>query len=254
MKKTIYPAIIIMVMGSGLLIACTKDIKDTTPLVPNFNQLATVQLYNATLNTTRNFVYVNGSPILATPLVYTQTTATNATHTGSGVVYALKPGTMNFLIKDTAAAATQPEFLFANDFQANRFYSVFTYDSVNSMKQVTVPTTITIPDTGTARVRFTNLSYLKGSVPPAVDIYSKNQNANIFSNISLAQVTDFINFPARGSDSLIVRQTGTMTALDTATFNPTQKRSYTLVFRGRYSTNEAGGALFPRLLTSFVNY
>ena len=158
MKKTIYPAIIICVMGLALLIACTKDIHDTTPLVPNYNQLATVQLYNATLNTQRNFVYVNGNPIIGAPLVYTQTTATNATHTGSGFVYALKPGTMNFIIRDTSSTATQPELVFVNDFQANKFYSIFTYDSVNAIKQITVPTTITIPDTGLARVRFTNLS------------------------------------------------------------------------------------------------
>src|SRR5215213_4191442 len=108
MKKTIYPAIIIMVMALGLLIACTKEIRDTTPLVPNFNQLATVQVYNAALNTTRNIVYIDGGPIMAAPLVYTQTTATNLTHTGSGFVYALQPGTKNFMIRDSSSTATQP--------------------------------------------------------------------------------------------------------------------------------------------------
>jgi hypothetical protein len=117
-----------------------------------------------------------------------------------------------------------------------------------------VPTNIIISDTGTARVRFTNLTYVKGGLPGNVDIFSKNKNTNIFSNVALAQVTDFINFPSRGTDSLIVRAAGTLTALDTATFSPTQQRSYTLVFRGRYNFNEAGGTIFPRTLVNFTNY
>jgi hypothetical protein len=56
------------------------------------------------------------------------------------------------------------------------------------------------------------------------------------------------------ADSIFVRQAGTMNTLDTAVFTFTRKRNYTLIMRGRYANNEAGGATFPRTLSSFTNY
>jgi hypothetical protein len=254
MKKTIYTVMTVLGAGLALLAACTKNIKDTTPLVADLDQQAKIQIYNATLNTQRNFLLMDGNALSGAPMVFTQTTATNITHTGQGLIYAVQPGTRNFILKDTSSSTTQPEVAFNMNLQPNNFYSIFTYDSMNAIKVVNVPTTIVIPDTGTARVRFTNLTYVKGGLPGNVDVFSRNKNANIFSNIALAQVTDFINLPTFSSDQLIVREAGTLNALDTASFSPTQKRSYTLVFRGRYNFNEAGNAFFPRTLVNFTNY
>jgi hypothetical protein len=254
MKKTIYTGGLIMSSAVVLLMACTKTIKDSTPLVNDFNNLARVQVYNATLSTQRNLVYADGKPLSATPMVYTQTTSTNAAFTGSGVVYGLPPGTSTFMIRDTSSTATQPPLVFSYTLQGNASYTIFTYDSVNTIKQVTVKNNIVIPSDSTARLRFANFVYWKTGTPPGVDIFSKNRNTNIFTNVELTQVTDYISYASKTTDSLIVRTTGTMIGLDTATIAPTPKRSYTLVFRGRYSTNEANGALLPRVLTSFVNY
>lgn len=129
------------------------------------------------------------------------------------------------------------------------------YDTVATVKQVTVETNIVIPSDNSARVRFANFTYSKNSgVPPNVDVYSKQKNSNIFTDIPLTAVTGFIPYGSNVSDSLIVRSTGTATALDTAVVSFAAKRSYTLVFRGRYATNEAGGAVSPRTLSSFLNY
>lgn len=232
-----------------LLAACEKTIKDSTPLVPDFNNLARVQVYDATLNTQRNAAYADGNLLNATPMVYT-----SATFSGSGVVFGVAPGTKTFLIRDTLPTATQPPLNFSYTLMGNASYTIFTYDSVNAMKQVTVKNNIVIPSDSTARVRFANFAHWHVGVPAAVDIFSKNRNANIFTNVSLTQVTDYIPYASRTTDSLIVRTTGTMTGLDTATLTPTAQRSYTLIFRGRFATNEGNSATFPRVLTSFVNY
>ena len=74
--------------------------------------------------------------------------------------------------------------------------------------------------------------------------------ANLFTNIPVTGVTDYIPYASSLTDTLYVRETGTMTQLAVLNgFNPTQLRSYTLVFRGRYQTTGTTG--IARLLTAF---
>lgn len=248
-KKIIYGMLSGLAGTALLLTACDKTIKDSTPVVPDYDNLAKVQVIDATLNTQRNAIYADGALLNATPMVYT-----SATFSGSGIVYGLAPGTKGFLIRDTSSTATQPPLNFSYTLMGNNSYTIFTYDSVNAIKQVTVKNNIVVPSDTTARVRFANFAHWHVGVPAAVDIFSKNKNANIFTNVSLTQVTDFIPYASRTTDSLFVRTTGTMTGLDTATITPSPQRSYTLVFRGRFATNEGNSATFPRTLTSFITY
>ncbi|MBC7949555.1 MAG: DUF4397 domain-containing protein [Chitinophagaceae bacterium] len=243
-----------VVAMAALYQSCTKtNFKRVANTNDDFNNKAQVQVYNATVNTTRNYVYADGVPLTGAPMVYTQTTATNAAHTGSGLIFLLNPGVHAFSIRDTLITSTQPPLNFAVNLDANKFYTIFTYDSTNAVKQKMVETEIVIPSDSTARVRFANFVYWRTGTPPAMDIFSKRRNENIFSGVTYTQVTDFIPYASTTSDSLIVRQAGTMIALDTAVFTFTPKRSYTLVFRGRYATDETGGALFPRTLAVFTN-
>jgi len=96
---------------------------------------------------------------------------------------------------------------------------------------------------------------MKSATPTPIDIFSVKRNANVFTNIAYGTVTPFIPYASALSDTLVVRQTGSTTVnLDTLRgFNPTQKRSYTLVFAGRYMINESGGSS-PRTLTSTTSY
>jgi hypothetical protein len=113
---------------------------------------------------------------------------------------------------------------------------------------------VVIPADTTSRVRFANLIYSATAVPN-VDIYSVRRAQNIFSNVALNNATDFIPFFSNApiSDTLHVRATGTLTNLATlASFNPLPKRSYTLVFRGRYATPGPTG--IGRQLTVFLTY
>lgn len=233
--------------------SCTKtNFERVANTNTDFNNKAQVQVYNATINTQRTFVYSDGKKLNGAALIYTQTTATNAAHTGSGITFLLDPGLHAFTIRDTLGTSTQTKLNFSENLDANKFYTIFMYDTMNAVKQKTVLTELVTPADSTARVRFANFVYSK-ALPPTVDIFSKRRNENVFSNIPYTTVTDFIPYATGVSDSLIVRTAGTMIALDTATFTFTPKRSYTLVFRGRASTNEIGGALFPRTLASFTN-
>jgi len=102
-----------------------------------------------------------------------------------------------------------------------------------------------------ARVRFANFPFSTTAIPN-VDIFSQKQQANVFTNISTAAVTDFISFRANISDTLFVRPTGTTTNLTQLNgLVPTAKRNYTVIFRGSYRTTAGAAA---RTLTSFLSY
>ena len=74
----------------------------------------------------------------------------------------------------------------------------------------------------------------------------------MFTNIQVTDVTDFISYTSSLSDTLYVRETGTTNLLTQLNgFNPTAKRSYTLIFRGRYQTTTG---TIARTLSSFINY
>jgi hypothetical protein len=98
---------------------------------------------------------------------------------------------------------------------------------------------ISIPADTSSSLRFANL------------IYSKNMNREIFSNVSIGQVTDFINYPSKVVDSFFVKETGTFNLLAGLLFTPQEKRIYTIVFRGRYQT--IGITAISRTLTFFTN-
>lgn len=233
-----------------VLVACKKDIKDTT-IFQNTGDQAIVKIHNTALATQRNFIYVDDAVVNATGLAFNGTFPTGVNNYG----FTVKAGSRNFLIKDTTSTTTQPPLTFSETLDAGKVYTMFLYDTLTEVKKLTVPTEIVIPTDTTARVRLANFAYMKNGTPTAIDIFSVKRNANVFTNIAYATVTPFIAYASSLSDTLVVRQTGsTSVNLDTLRgFNPTLKRSYTLVFAGRYSINEDGGSS-PRTLTSAATY
>jgi hypothetical protein len=252
MKQFINTGALIAALIVVVLLACNKNSGDNTVRTDDFTNNAVVKVYNGSLSTTRNYVYVDGKPVTGAQVAYGAVFPAGASTYG----FLVQPGVRAFTIKDTLGTSTQPVLTFAQNFDPGKSYTVFMYDTVTAIKQVTVPTDVTPPAEGTAKVRFGHFAYLKAGVPSPVDVFSVVKNANIFSSVAYTQVTDFIPFTAGISDTLVVRQAGSTTVnLDTLRgFNPSNKRIYTLVFGGRYMTNEAGGATLPRTLTSFVTY
>lgn len=147
------------------------------------------------------------------------------------------------MIRDTLATSTQVPLVFAENMQVGKLYTIFAYDTITTPKQVTVPANIVIPADSTARLRLANFVHNSFDVP-GVDVFSKRRNANIFTNVRRTEVSEFIPYAsasqnplytANSNDTLFIRETGTMNALVTINgFNPTAKRSYTLVYRGSH--------------------
>ena len=241
--------IIVSLATAGLMIlgfaACEKDMSLFHTEQQDLSNKAMVKVYSSTLGATRNYVYFDNLPV-----------------TGAGIAYgnlfpsvsfyaAIRPGNLNVEIRDTLLTTTQNAIRFSSNFQAGKYYTIFTYDTLNAAKQVTVEDKIVVPNDTTARIRFANMIYSRTAVP-AVDIYSIKQKANIFTNVAVSRVTDFIPFASDIADTLYVRATGT--TVDLTQLNaivPREKRSYTVVFRGVYQLTT--GTL-ARTLTSFTTY
>ena len=238
----------VLIVGSVLFFSCKKEFKKLIVEDTNLSGKAFLKVYNSAVNTNRNYVYVDNVPVTGSIIAY------GGVFPSTGYTSALDPGTHAIVVKDTLATSTQTPVSFTSTFEPGKNYTVFTYDTVNSVKYKLVTDVIEIPADTTARIRFANMIY--SSTPlPNVDVFSIRKNANIFSNVALGQVTDFIPYASNWIDTVYVRATGTTTNLTPLfAIRATQKRSYTIVYRGRYETTTPSTAALLRSLTSFANY
>jgi hypothetical protein len=243
--KTIY--VISFLMGSLLTVSCKKEFKKLVNEETDLGGKALLKVFNGAVNTNRNYVYIDNIPVTGSILAY------GALFPSTGYTATVEPGTRSVVVKDTLATTTQNAVTVSSNFEAGKNYTLFTYDTVNAVKAKLVPDEIEIPADTTARLRFVNLIF--NSTPlPNVDLFSTRRNANIFSNVTLAQVTNFIPYASNSVDTLYVRATGTTTNLTPLfAIRPTQKRSYTVVYRGRYGTTTPSTAALLRSLTSFAS-
>ncbi len=131
----------------------------------------------------------------------------------------------------------QTPLAFTQNFDAGKSYTIFTYDTITSVKQSTVLNNITVPKDTTSMLRFANFIYNTTAVPN-VDVYSYRLGtaAPVFKNVASAQVTDFIPYASGSTDTLYVYATGTTSPLIVKTLVPTltPTRSYTSAYSGSY--------------------
>jgi hypothetical protein len=229
-----------------MLAACEKEYKSILTEETNLGNTAFVKFHNAIINSNRTYIYSDLVPLNGATIAY------------GGLFPSLSPsytaltaGTRAIAIRDTLAPSTQYPISFNAPMTAGTFYTIFAYDSLNAPKYKVIQDNIQVFNDTAARVRFANFPYSTTAMPN-VDIFSQKQQANIFTNISTAAVTDFISFRANISDTLFVRPTGTTTNLTQLNgLVPTAKRNYTVIFRGSYRTTAGAAA---RTLTSFLSY
>jgi hypothetical protein len=236
------------ILGSVLVTSCKKEFEKLVIEDTDLSDKALLKVYNSALNTNRNFVYIDDVPATGSILAY------GGLFPSTGYAATVEPGSRAVTIKDTLKTTTQNTITFTHNFEAGKNYTLFTYDTVNAVKYKIVNDIIEVPADTTARLRFVNLVY--SSTPlPNVDLYSVRRAANLFTNIALAQVTDFIPFPSNTTDTIYVRATGTTTNLTPiGTVRLTEKRSFTLVYRGRYGTTTPSTAPLLRTLSGFASY
>lgn len=234
-----------LLLVAGMFVAgCKKERgKEVAFEDYDYSNKALVQVINSVLVSARNYVYVDSRPVNGASLAY------GGAFPSTPGSFAIASGYRNFLIRDTSNTTTQAQMSFAQNFEPGANYTIFTYDTITQAKQKTVRNNLVIPDDTTARIRFANFIY-SPSLVPAFDIYSKRLNANIFTNVNLTDVTEFIPYASRITDTFYIRVAGTTTNLQNyrpptstvagalvdiiAILNPAPKRSYTLVFRGGY--------------------
>jgi hypothetical protein len=247
---------IIAICGAGgvLISSCQKERgKEVASEQLNLNNSAQIQVYNASIpnaatDPRRNMVFVDAKVVNGASITY------GSLFPSSSTSFAIPGGFNAFLIRDTVVGSVQPQISFAENFQAAKYYTIFMYDTFTAVKQKTVETKIEIPVDTTARVRVANFVYHPTPIN-GIDIFSKKRNAFIVTNLLPTQVTDFFPYASSLTDTLYVSETGNpANQLDTLNgFNPNKRRSYTLIFRGRWRTNEFNAAPNPRVLTFFAN-
>jgi hypothetical protein len=231
-----------------LLFSCTKqEAKLVANQQTDFSNSSIVQVYLATVNASRNYIYVDAAQVTGGLMSSGSVFPSGGATIGANI----QPGLRAFLIRDTLSTTTQVPFTFAQNMQVGNRYTIFIYDTITAPKQKTVQTDIIIPADTTARLRFANFVHSKNAVP-AVDVFAKRRNINLFTNVAVTDVTSFIPVPSSFNDTIIVREAGTTNQLAVLNgLNPTQKRSYTVVFRGSYAITSGTNA---RTVSSFTNY
>jgi len=240
--KSITIALASMIM----LAACEKEYKSILTEETNLGNTAFVKFHNAIINSNRTYIYSDMVPLNGATIAY------------GGLFPSLSPsytalaaGTRAIAIRDTLAPSTQYPISFNAPMTAGTFYTIFAYDSLNAPKYKVIQDNIQVLNDTAARVRFANFPFSTTAIPN-VDIFSQKQQANVFTNISTAAVTDFISFRANISDTLYVRPTGTTNNLTQLNgLVATAKRNYTVIFRGSYRSTTGTAA---RTLTSFLSY
>ncbi len=218
-----------LVIASALFIglsSCEKETQDTTPMreIPN---AAYVQWMNATVNSNRNFIFINGVRTNGTTVAYGTTFPT------SSYAFAVFPGSNGINVRDTLVTSTQLQNQFTHTFEAGKSYTLFTYDTITAPKKIIVENNFEIPADSSARLRFANLIYNPTAVAN-VDVFSFKSQTNVFTNIPVGNVTNFVPFNSATLDTLYVRETGTSIQLAKLAVNLNRKRSYTAVYRGSH--------------------
>ena len=249
MKKTlIYSTAVGMVAGLTLVSCSREPIVDTTPRETDFGNKEIVMFYNAALNTNRTYLYVDGTPVNGATIAYASAFPAHSSDYG----FVVEPGLRQFVVKDTLSTSTQVPLSFSNNIEANKRYTIFFYDTLTAPKQLTVETPIVVPQDTSSRIRFAYFFRRAVGVPPPVDIFSKRLNQNLVSNVQFAQVSDFMAYPSNTSDTLYVREAGTMNQLGVWNgFSSTRKRSYTLVLRGGLYTTTGTNTRDFGLITEY---
>lgn len=232
------------VIFSGIFFtSCEKSFDEKTVQDRNIgDQSGVVQVYIATVGAARNYVYVDGIPQNGSAL------SAGSVFPSVGYGFVVPMGQRLFQIRDTLRTTTQLPITFDNVLEWGKNYTIFTFDTITAVKQRTVTTTITIPEDTSCRVRFAHFAFSTAAMPN-VDVYSFKRMGNVFTNVSPTSVSSFIGFPSRLNDTLQVREAGTTNVLAQLNgFLGTDKRSYTLIYRGSHRVSTA------RFLSSFVNY
>ena len=231
-KILLFAGAVTAIIGSS----CKKDYhKAAAEYSTDISSSSFLKVIDATVGSARTYVYQDAltTPLTGSPLAIGSSAGSfpfNGNYTN------LPSGSRTIIVKDTLSTSVQKVINYSGNFNSGSYYTMFMYDTSANAKYILVQDTIQTPTDTTARVRFANLVYSSSAVPN-VDVYSTRMGANLFTNVSIGQVTQFVPLQTKNTDTVYVRATGTTTNLaQLNSFTPVIGRSYSLVFEGRYQT------------------
>ena len=239
---------IILILGtltvSSLYLSCTKNNPQVTVTETDFKNSTLVQVFDATVRSARNYVYVDGVPVSGAAL------AAGGVFPATSFAFKVNSGLRAFLIRDTLSTTTQLPLSFAENMQVASSYTIFTYDTITSPKQITVLNSIVVPTDTVSRLRFANFIYNTAGLPN-VDVYSfrRGTSAPVFTNVPATGVTSFIPYASGITDTLYVYETGTTSPLIVKTLIPNlvPQRSYTAAYNGSFKAT-------TKTISTFLTY
>jgi hypothetical protein len=186
-------------------------------------------------------IFMDGTSLVRDSLAY------NATFPNPSGAYAIIPtGSHTFYYVLSRATNTQlagdTVFKTTINVAANKYYSAFLADSVQSPGVLVTQDNFTVANPGFYQVRFANLV---ANPNERYDVYADSVQKMIATNIGYREVSNFISVPVSiSTESFSVRKTGTTTVVSALTgFTPTTQRAYTLYHRGRNGVTGRAPAL-----------
>lgn len=232
----------------GLFTACKKDFDGRATESAGTENKSFIRFVPGSLAAARNFISVDGQRLNGTALTMGSVFPGASTITAFATIL---PGTRTVRVYDSLTTTTQTPVSVSSSFEAGKFYTVYSYDTTNAVKVIVKQDEFSVPTDTTANVKFVNIIYSSSTIPN-VDLYSRRKRANIATNIAPLGNSNYIKHITGLSDTLEVRATGTTTALtifNGFTFNA--KRTYNVVFRGRYQSTSG---TMSRGLTVMATY
>jgi len=244
-KLNILFALAALTVVTGFL-SCKRDMALKDPAVPASGNTAYISLIDVapnlstvlgikadTFNVLFNNVKVTGYTVGTSPVMtFSGIYPLSGTNNGYAVIPA-GDQTIKFA-RGVNTLDSLLLFTFNESLQANSYYTLLVTDSIksgNDAARMFLKDNITPVDTGFYNMRFVN-AVLNDTA--GVDVWSKQNARNIFTNVKPGAVVDFAKFTSSwNTDTLFCRRAGTTVGLDTLlTQSFYSLRTYTLVYKG----------------------
>jgi hypothetical protein len=192
------------------------------------------------------FIYANGQKLNGLSLGYGSVWPTTSVY-GNIPSGSVKFDIVNARL-DLTVVPNVPKFIagdtlgsFTATLDKGKFYSLYIGDTVPSVRLTLKEDILVAPNTDRYKIRFANFS-MNNNPTDTFNIFSRRENAEIITNITHKNVSDWIQLPVPIlSDTFELRKKGSTTTYISATlsgqsnpaFSPAPLRMYTIVVRGK---------------------
>ena len=205
-SKFIYLFMVLLIMVA----ACKKNTFNVTdPQSVDGKALVKIGLFNMTTTSTPLLIFANGQRIsgaLSSPNAFPGGGFNAPSQVSNGDYFAVAPGDNKLEFYTTnfgTANIISKIFETTQNLEANKKYTVYITDTAANIKAIKAPDNANTPDSGLARIRFTNLIPNSGSV----DFYKGN--TLVKAAVNYKDFTDFIDVPSSIVDTFSIRIAGT---------------------------------------------